>query len=287
MSQTPHPGCVVEVSGLNVTLGGRRVLQDIDLNIATGELVALIGPNGAGKTTLVRSILGLLPITSGTVRLLGETDLRKALPRVGYVPQRLALEVGLALSVREFLALRRRSTRNWFWRRHDDLDSALPPIAVELGVKPLLDKPVVALSGGQLQRVLIAFGLLDNPQVLFLDEPTEGVDAPGERTFYEIVSDIHRSHGLTVILVSHDLSMVHRHASRVVALNGRICCEGAPDEIIREDALKEAYGLHVVAYHHHHHHDQPIHFRGTHTHPGTDPAPAPPRPRQSPPDHAP
>jgi ABC-type Mn2+/Zn2+ transport system ATPase subunit len=195
-----------------------------------------------------------VPVESGEFQLLGQSDLRAVLGRIGYVPQRLALDVGLAMSVREFLALRRRETRNWFWRRRGDLDRVLPDVARELGVHLLLDKPVGGLSGGQLQRVLIAFSLLDNPELLFLDEPTEGVDAPGERTFYEIISDIHRHHRLTVILVSHDLSMVHRHASWVIALNGRVCCEGAPDEIIREDALREAYGLHVTSYHHQHPH---------------------------------
>jgi zinc transport system ATP-binding protein len=117
----------------------------------------------------------------------------------------------------------------------------------------LLDKPMGSLSGGQLQRALIAFSLLSGPELLFLDEPTEGVDAPGERTFYEIISDIHRTRGLTVVLVSHDLSMVHHHASWVVALNGRVCCEGAPEDVIREDSLREAFGLHVAPYHHHHH----------------------------------
>lgn len=238
-------------------LGGRRVLKDVSLAIGPGELVALIGPNGAGKTTLLRGILGLVPIESGEIRLLGESDLRRALPRVGYVPQRLALDVGLAMSVREFLALRRPATRNWFWRRRADLDAQLPAVAEELGIRPLLDKSVSTLSGGQLQRVLIAFSLLDNPELLFLDEPTEGVDAPGERTFYETISDVHRAHRLTVVLVSHDLSMVHRHATWVIALNGRLCCQGAPDDIIREDALREAYGLHVTSYHHHHPHDHP------------------------------
>lgn len=263
----------IEIQGLHVSLGGRPVLRDIHLRLAAGQLVALIGPNGAGKTTLVRSVLGLIPADAGTVRLLGQTDLRKALPRIGYVPQRLALEVGLALSVREFLALRRPSTRNWFWRRHADLDATLPPIVDELGVRPLLDKPVGRLSGGQLQRVLISFGLLDNPELLFLDEPTEGVDAPGERTFYEIISDVHRDHRLTVVLVSHDLSMVHRHASWVVALNGRVCCEGAPDQIIREEALQAAYGLHVTPYHHHHHPGGTHHDHHPHR---PDPSPASP-----------
>ena len=255
----------ISVRGLNVSLGGKRVLRDVDLQVPAGELVALIGPNGAGKTTLLRSLLGLIRPDSGEIRLLGEAHLRAALKRVGYVPQRLALDTGLALSVREFLALRRKSTHNWFWRRKRDLDAQLPAVAAELGIHPLLDKPVATLSGGQLQRVLITFSLLDEPRLLFLDEPTEGVDAPGERTFYEIISDIHQAHRLTVVLVSHDLSLVHRHATWVVALNGRVCCEGAPDQIIREDALREAYGLHVTSYHHHHH-DHTDHPGGGHGH---------------------
>lgn len=250
-AHAPTPPVIV-TRNLCVCLGGRRILNDVCLEIGPGQLVALIGPNGAGKTTLLRTLLGLLPAESGTFELLGHSQVRRALPEVGYVPQRLSLEAGLALSVREFLALRRPATRNWFWRRRRELDLSLPPVVEELGVRSLLDKPLSGLSGGQLQRVLIAFSLLDQPRLLFLDEPTEGVDAPGERTFYEIISDIHRRHGLTVILVSHDLSMVHRHASWVIALNGRVCCEGAPDDIIREDALREAYGLHVTSYHHHH-----------------------------------
>lgn len=263
----------VEIRGLNVVLGGKTVLRDVDLDLGTGQLVALIGPNGAGKTTLIRAILGLIPCASGSIRVLGETDRHRVLPRIGYVPQRLALDVGLAMSVREFLALRRPSTRNWFWRRRADLDAQLPRIVDDLGVRSLLDKPVGGLSGGQLQRVLITFALLDRPQLLFLDEPTEGVDAPGERTFYEIISDIHSLHRLTVVLVSHDLSMVHRHASWVVALNGRVCCEGAPDEIIRDDALREAYGLHVTPYHHHHGPDQAHGHDHGHAHPHSHPHP--------------
>ncbi len=252
-----HPPALIEVRHLHVSLGGRSVLTDVNLEIAAGQLVALIGPNGAGKTTLLRSLLGLIPIEAGEIRLLGTSEIRRALPRVGYVPQRLALDGGLPLSVREFLALRRRETRNWFWRRRQDLDERLPPVAAELGVGPLLDKLVSSLSGGQLQRVLIAFSLLNDPEILLLDEPTEGVDAPGERTFYEIISEIHRHHRLTVVLVSHDLSVVHRHASWVVALNGRVCCEGPPDAIIAGDALLQVYGQHVTSYHHHHHPPSP------------------------------
>jgi zinc transport system ATP-binding protein len=237
-----------------VNLGGRPVLRGVDLEVRRGQLVALIGPNGAGKTTLLRCLLGLQPMASGEIRLLGESRLADALPRVGYVPQRLVLDRSFILSAREFLALRLRRTRGWFWHSHGHIDARLGTELDRLGVRDLLDRPLAALSGGQLQRVLIAFSLLGDPELLLLDEPTAGVDQPGEQTFYELIGDIHERRQLTVILVSHDLSMVYRHANWVCALNGVVCCQGAVEEIMNTDSLKRAYGIHVSPYHHHHVH---------------------------------
>jgi ABC-type Mn2+/Zn2+ transport system ATPase subunit len=244
----------VEVRDLRVSFDGQPVLRGVDLHIPRGQLVALIGPNGSGKTTLLRCLLGLQRVDAGEIKLLGESDVRTALPRVGYVPQRLALERSFVLSVREFLSLRLRRTRHWFWRPHRVIDRILSETLVEIGVEPMLDRPLAQLSGGQLQRVLIAFSLLGKPELLLLDEPTAGVDTPGEQTFYELIAEIHRRHQLTVLLVSHDLSMVYRHASWVYALNGVICCEGSPEQVMNTESLKAAYGIHVSPYHHHHVH---------------------------------
>ena len=141
--------------------------------------------------------------------------------------------------------------------RRSKIDDAIAPICRDLGIENLLDRPLAALSGGQLQRVLIAFSLVDRPDLLLLDEPTAGVDTPGELTFYELIANIHRKHRLTVILVSHDLSMVYIHASWVYALNRVICCEGPPEKVMNAESLKEAYGLHVTPYQHHHGHNHP------------------------------
>jgi ABC-type Mn2+/Zn2+ transport system ATPase subunit len=244
----------VEVRDVRVSFDGQPVLRGVDLHIPRGQLVALIGPNGSGKTTLLRCLLGLQRVDTGEIKLLGESDVRAALPRVGYVPQRLALERSFVLSVREFLSLRLRRTRHWFWRPHRVIDRILSETLVEIGVEPMLDRPLAQLSGGQLQRVLIAFSLLGKPELLLLDEPTAGVDTPGEQTFYELIGEIHRRHQLTVLLVSHDLSMVYRHASWVYALNGVICCEGSPEQVMNTESLKAAYGIHVSPYHHHHVH---------------------------------
>jgi ABC-type Mn2+/Zn2+ transport system ATPase subunit len=144
------------------------------------------------------------------------------------VPQRLNIERSFILSVREFLALRLRETRHWFWQTKRRTEGLIQNSLAEIGVASLLDQPLATLSGGQLQRVLIAFSLLRKPELLLLDEPTAGVDAPGEE-LYDLIATIQKRRHLTVVLVSHDLSMVYRHADWVYALNGVICCEGQPD----------------------------------------------------------
>ena len=251
---TAHQGAaLVEVRGARVAFGGVEVLRGVDLRIPQGEMVALIGPNGSGKTTLLRALLGLQKLDAGEVRLFGEPISPKTLARVGYVPQKLVLERTFALSVREFLALRLKSTRQWFWQTHRQTEDLIRPTLVEIGVQPLLDLPLASLSGGQLQRVLIAFSLLKEPELLLLDEPTAGIDSPGEQTFYELIASIHRRHRLTVILVSHDLSMVYRYASWVYALNGVVCCEGTPEQVMNAESLRQAYGSHLSPYQHHHH----------------------------------
>jgi zinc transport system ATP-binding protein len=243
----------VEAHDVRVAFGGQPVLRGVHLHIPQGQVVALIGPNGSGKTTLLRCLLGLQKVSAGEIRLFGETDLSRALPRVGYVPQRLALERSFILSVREFLALRLKKSRFWFWHRHTQIDDSISETLAEIGVEPLLDRPLAQLSGGQLQRVLIAFSLLNDPDLLLLDEPTAGVDSPGEQSFYDLITQVHARRKLTVVLVSHDLSMVYRHATWVYALNGEICCEGSPEQVMNADSLKQAYGIHVSPYQHHHH----------------------------------
>src|SRR5436190_2616018 len=172
-----HTGkTVVEVRDARVSFGSTKVLRGVNLNIPKGEIVALIGPNGSGKTTLLRALLGLQKLDAGEVSLFGQPISPKTLCRVGYVPQKLNLEKTFALSVREFLALRVKETQHWFWQSRKTVAERIRPLLVEIGVGTLLDRPLAGLSGGQLQRVLIAFSLLHNPELLLLDEPTAGVD---------------------------------------------------------------------------------------------------------------
>lgn len=252
-SPASESGAVIQARGVRVTLGGHEVLRGVDLDVPAGGLVALIGPNGSGKTTFLRAVLGLQR-AEGEIRLFGQTDRRAALRRVGYVPQRMNLERSFILSVREFLALRLRGTRHWFWRSKRAIDEQIEESLSEMGIRPMLERPLAALSGGQLQRVLIAFSLLTKPDLLLLDEPTAGVDVQGEESFYDLIAAVQKRHRLSAVLVSHDLSMVYRHASWVYALNGVVCCQGPPEEVMNAESLKQAYGIHVSPYHHHHGH---------------------------------
>lgn len=247
------PPPVIEVREVRVTLGEAAVLRGVNLRVERGRMLALIGPNGSGKTTLLRALLGLQPVDAGEVRLFGEPPSPAVLARVGYVPQRLTIDAGLALRTGEFLALKARGVGAGRRRSAREAQEAVRAAAAEFGAEPWLDRPLGGLSGGQRQRVLLAFSLLGDPELLLLDEPTAGVDSPGEQSFYELISKARQGRSLTVVLVSHDLSMVYRHADWVCALNGVVCCEGTPEQVMNADSLQRAYGLQVTPYHHHHH----------------------------------
>lgn len=242
----------IEVRGVRVNIEGMPVLRGVDLKIPKGEMVALIGPNGSGKTTLLRTLLGLQRVDEGEIRLMGRVLSAAPTCKIGYVPQRFPVESAFPVSVREFLAMGCDQTRHWFWKRTPKVDATIEHSILELGIQDLLNRPLARLSGGQLQKVLIAFSLMENPEILLLDEPTAGVDSAGEHTFYEIISEVHQRRPMTVVLVSHDLSMVCRHANHIVALNGVVCCEGTPEQVVNEEALRQAFGVHMAPYHHVH-----------------------------------
>ncbi len=242
---------VIEARGLSVRLGDKQVLQNVNLTIQRGEAIALIGPNGAGKTTLLKALLGLIPIASGEIKLLGSSSVNDVSARIGYIPQRLVADASFALSVREFLGLPLAKVHWWSSRKK--VDALLEPMAREIGIQSLLSHSVAELSGGQFQRVMIAYALLRQPEILFLDVPTSGVGAPGEEDFYEMIGKIHCSRHLTVVLVSHDLSMVYKHTSRVFALNNQtICCHGTPEEVLAGQNLARVFGREFSCYQHHH-----------------------------------
>ena len=221
----------------------RQVLQNISLTINTRQIVTLIGPNGAGKTSLVKIVLGLVPPTSGEIERLEGI-------RIGYMPQRLQVDQSMPVSVSRFLSLGANA-------RADRIDDALE----EVGASVLKDSQLFALSGGELQRVLLARALIQEPQLLVLDEPAQGVDVNGQAELYRLIADIRDRHGCGILLVSHDLHLVMSATDEVICLNQHVCCHGHPEQVSNDPAYLELFGkkdaetLAVYTHHHNHSHD--------------------------------
>lgn len=233
---------LVRVHQLGVSLQGQTVLQDISFEIAPGEIITVIGPNGAGKTTLIRAVLGLQRPDTGTLE-------RRDGLRIGYMPQKLFIDPTMPLTVGRFLTLTR--------RKPNKLDDVLDLT----GIRPLLDKPVQGISGGELQRVLLARTLLQKPDLLVLDEPAQGVDVNGQVALYRLINTLRDHLGCAVLMVSHDLHLVMAATDRVLCLNQHICCSGLPEQVSNDPAYQALFGktaaetLAVYHHHHDHHHD--------------------------------
>ncbi|MEK6779151.1 MAG: metal ABC transporter ATP-binding protein [Candidatus Deferrimicrobiota bacterium] len=230
----------LEIRNLSVRAGGREILSGIDADIRCGEVTALIGPNGAGKTTLLHAILGLVAHT-GEIRFCRAEEHGKGAPRIGYVPQRIDLDRNAPMTVLDFFALS--SQRYPVFLGHSrksrtDAEAALS----KGGAGHLIHRPLGKLSGGELQRVLLALALRGSPDILLLDEPVSGVDVSGEELFCDFLEQIHRESRFSLLLVSHDLSVVTRHADRVICLNRSIVCQGATTQVLTPENLSAMYG---------------------------------------------
>ena len=229
-----------------VSVGFRQesVLENVQLTVNAGEIVTLIGPNGAGKTTLVRAVLGLLKPDSGSVW-------RKPRLRIGYMPQKLTVDPTLPLSVLRFLRLVPGVDRH----------TALAALA-EVGAEQVIDSPLQNISGGELQRVLLARALLREPELLVLDEPVQGVDVAGQAELYRLITQLRDRHGCGVLMVSHDLHLVMSTTDQVVCLNRHVCCSGHPEQVSDDPAFVELFGQdaqNLAIYHHHHDHSHDLH----------------------------
>ena len=250
---------LIAAKDLTVRHGGQSVLQHVSLDIAPGEIVTIVGPNGSGKSTLLRALIGAVPLSGGSVT-------RTPGLRIGYVPQRLALDPSLPLTVSRFLNLPVRV----------DPDAAAQALEAA-GVAGLGGRQMSALSGGQFQRVLLARALLSRPDLLILDEATQGLDQRGAAGFYQRIEGVRRDLGCAVLMVSHDLHVVMSATDRVICLNGHICCEGTPEVVSAAPAYRELFGTgtggalalyrhdHDHGHDHGHHHDHD-HGHGHHRH---------------------
>ncbi|PLX86454.1 MAG: zinc ABC transporter ATP-binding protein ZnuC [Desulfuromonas sp.] len=224
----PADDLLIALDNVSVDLRGRSVLSQVDLDVRRGEILTLIGPNGAGKTTLLRVALGLLTPSRGEVR-------PRAGLRVGYVPQRLHPDQSFPMSVQRLMKLTAQTNR-------DSIEAILD----EVGAGSLLKAPLASLSGGELQRVLLARALLRDPELLVLDEPVQGVDVHGQVELYQLITALRHTRGCSVLMVSHDLHLVMASTDRVVCLNRHICCTGTPEAVSRDDRFLQLFGPAVL-----------------------------------------
>lgn len=242
----------MEASGLCKFYGAREVLHQVSLQIKPGEIVTLVGPNGAGKTTLLKLLLGLEKPQHGTVTQAPGL-------RIGYVPQYFHPQPSLPMRARDFLLLYAPSA-----------GERIDALAGMLDIANVLDGPLHTLSGGEQRRLLLARALLHAPQLLVLDEPTQGVDVAGQGELYRLLKRLSAEQGFAVLMVSHDLHVVMAATQRVICLNHHICCEGAPSQVGNDPAFKTLFGddlaRQLAMYHHHHDHTHGVHEDHFHHH---------------------
>ncbi len=238
--------CCTKLEDLGVTLNGHRVLEDISLHLHCGELTALVGPNGAGKSTLLRALLGEVDY-SGSIHFLPVFGHgREDAPAVGYVPQQLEFDRFSPMSVQDVFScgISRWSVALWHSRR-DQLTARGALAAVN--AEHLLDRKLGQLSGGELQRVLLALSLTPTPNLLLLDEPVSGIDLAGQEIFYRTVSELRQRLDLSILMVSHDLAGVTAVSDRIVFLNRKIVCAGTPAQVIANPEVRRTLGLDLIA----------------------------------------
>ena len=235
---------LISARNLMLARSGRTILADIDIDISPREIVTVIGPNGAGKTTLVRALLGLEPVDQGSIR-------RKPGLVTGYAPQRFDVDRAIPLTVSRFVALGRRASPD-----------ALTRVLQDVGAGLLAERQLAELSGGELQRVVLARALVRSPGLLVLDEPVRGVDYAGEAELYTLIGRLRTERGFGVLLVSHDLHVVMAQSDRVICLNRHVCCSGVPQSVAQHPEYARLFGPQAARafglYHHHHDHSHDL-----------------------------
>lgn len=232
--------CCTKIIDLSVTLGGAEILSDINLHIHCGELTAIIGPNGAGKSTLLKAILGEIK-HSGKMEFLDMKGINSGHPIIGYVPQHLDFDKSSPISVLDLFTSCLTNNPVWLFRQKQVKRQTENSLKIVQG-EHLINKRLGNLSGGELQRVMLALALVPLPDLLLLDEPVSGIDQKGLELFYDIVCNLRKNYDMSVILVSHDLNLVAKHSDRVIILNKTVQSIGKPQEVLNEKNLSGVFG---------------------------------------------
>ena len=224
---------VLKVENLDVKLEGEEILKDLSFEVKEGEVLTILGPNGAGKTVLLKTLLGILPYK-------GKIEWKLGI-KIGYVPQRLPFIKDIPMAVKEFFDLKNVSEK--------ESEEILKSIG--LG-KDILKKKIGELSSGQFQRILVGWALASNPQVLLFDEPMTGIDIGGQESVYNLLEKLKKERDLTILFVTHELSIVYKLADKVLCLSKRMLCHGLPKEILTPERISELYSGEIKFYQHNH-----------------------------------
>ncbi len=246
--------CSLEIRNLDVTLNRIRILEDVSFDVRCGEVTAVIGPNGAGKSTLLKAILGVIPY-DGCIHFCHRKSHGGGAPRIGYIPQQLNFDRSMPLKVFELFSMASPGARPSFSGVPSPIREKAATALASVKAEHLLDKRVGGLSGGEIQRVLFALAINPLPNILIMDEPISGVDVSGEALIYELIRKMRGNIEMSVIIVSHDLSMVTSYTDHVVCINRRVVCQGAADDILTPKNIEETFGSYIGMYRHHASHD--------------------------------
>ena len=233
--------CCLRIQDLSVRIGSDRILSDVNLHIHCGQMVALIGPNGAGKSTLLKAILGQRDY-KGMITFSAPGMRHRKPPRIGYVPQSPAFDPGDPVSVADLFACCHSRRPAFLGLSRSMRDKVLECLERVHG-EDLIDKRVGTLSGGELQRVLLALALEPMPNILILDEPLSGVDIEGQTGLMDMLDEIRRDYDLSILMTTHDFSMLDRYADRVVLIDHEVKCQGTPDEVLASPEFRAAFHM--------------------------------------------
>ena len=234
---------LISAKNVSVLKHQKSILDNIDIQINKNDFITIIGPNGAGKTMLLKCLMGFYKPTSGRIE-------RKEKLKIGYMPQSISIINTMPITVKDFITVR---------KEYDDI--SLNKVITEVSIGEIVNKQLSVLSGGEMQRVLLARSLLNNPDLLILDEPAQNLDISGQLNFYKLIQEIYSKRNISILMVSHDLHLVMVSTKKVLCLYKHICCSGAPQQIAKDPEFLSMFGkdmanmMSIYQHSHDHNHD--------------------------------
>ncbi len=231
---------IAKLENISLALNRQTILSGINLELAKGKITTLIGPNGGGKTSIARILLGILKPTSGKV-------VKKSSLKIGYMPQKIEIDRTIPMTAKDFIQLSTHSVK---------FDKALKILASRLNVEKILERQIHDLSGGQMQKILFLRALINHPELLVLDEPTQYMDIAGTQDFYQIIDEVRKASNCAILLISHDLHAVMQKTDLVFCVNHHVCCHGTPESVNQHPEYLSLFGNKgaLAIYQHHHDH---------------------------------